>query len=96
MQQVHTATARRLSRATSAHSGDERARDDRTRDGSCRHARRPDARRKLSARETTGRATEAVGARDGRAQERAESDKRYISGNQWRELPDEPSTSPSA
>ncbi len=82
MQQVHTATTRGLSRATSAHSGDERARDDRTRDGSCRRARRPDARRKLAAHETTGRATEAVGARDGRAQERAKSDKRYISGDQ--------------
>ncbi len=54
------------------------------------------ARRKQSVREMTGRATEAVGARDGRAQERAESDKRYISGNQWRELPDKPNTSRSA
>ena len=57
---------------------------------------------KTSARETTGGATEAVGARDGRAQERAESDKRYISGDQpverdqWRELPDKPNTSRSA
>ena len=64
MQQVHTATARRLSRATSAHSGDERARDDRRRYGSCRRARRPGALRKLSARETTGGATEAVVARE--------------------------------
>ena len=89
MQQVHTATARRLSRATSAHSGDERARDDRTRDGSCRRARRPDALRKLSARETvalkTGpRATSAISAETS-----AERD-------QWRELPDKPSTSRSA
>ena len=45
-------------------------------------ARRPAALRKLSARETTGRATEAVGTRDGRAQDRPESDKRYISGDQ--------------
>ncbi len=102
MQQVHTATARGLSRATSAHSGDERARDDRRRYGSCRRARRPGALRKLSARETTRRATEAAGARDGRAQEGAESDKRYISGDQpverdqCRELPDEPNTSRSA
>ncbi len=62
MQQANTAKTRRLSRATSAHSGDERARDDRTRYGSCRddrrhygscqRVRRPDALRKLSARET--------------------------------------------
>ena len=99
MQQVHTATTRGLSRATSAHSGDERTRDDRTRYGSCRddrrhygscrRVRRPGALLKLSARETTRRATEAVGARDERTPASAERD-------QWRELPDEPSTSRSA
>ena len=73
MQQVHTAEG-----ATEAVG----ARDDRRRYGSCRRVRRPAALRKLSARETTGRATEAVGARDGRAQDRPESDKRYISGDQ--------------
>ncbi len=64
MQQAHTAKTRRLSRATSAHSGDERVRDDRRRYGSCWRARRPDALRKLSARETTGGTTEAVVARE--------------------------------
>ncbi len=75
MQQVHTVTTRGLSRATSAHSRDERARDDRTvyrscRDdrrlyGSCRRVRRPDALRMLSARETiaeTSRRSETSGA----------------------------------
>ncbi len=96
MQQVHTAKTRRLSRATSAHSGDEHARDDRTRYGSCRddrrhygscrRVRRPDALRKLSVRETIAlkkgpRATSAISAETS-----AERD-------QWRELPDEPSTS---
>ena len=60
---ARTATARRLSRATSAHSEDKRVRDDRRRSGSCRRARRPGALRKLSARETTGGHTEAVVAR---------------------------------
>jgi hypothetical protein len=93
VQQAHTAKTRRLSRATSAHCEDQEAescnkRTQRRRararrpDALRKLSRRPAALRKLSARETTGRATEAVGARDDRAQERAESDKRYISGDQ--------------
>ncbi len=101
MQQVHTATTRGLSRATSAHSETSarettgRAteavgmRDDQTRDGSCRRPRRPNALRKLSAHETVAlkkgpRATSAISAETS-----AEQD-------QWRELPDEPSTSRSS
>jgi hypothetical protein len=78
---------------------DERARDDRTRYGSCRddrrhygscrRVRRPDALRKLSARETIAlkkgpRATSAI------------SEETSAERDQWRELPDEPSTSRSA
>ena len=97
MQQVHTATARRLSRATSAHSEDERARDDRRRYGSCRRARRPGALRKLSARETTGGHTEAVVARKAAlgparsetsgASYRTSGDQRGTSGDQRRARP---------
>ena len=83
MQQVHTATTRRLSHATSAHSDNQetescnkrtqrrRARARRP-DALQKLSRRPAALRKLSARETTGRATEAVGARDDRGDQPAE------------------------
>ena len=88
MQQAHTAetSARETTgRATEAVG----VRDDRRRYGSCRRVRRPDALRKLSARETVAlkkgpRATSAISAETS-----AERD-------QWRELPDEPSTSRSA